>query len=70
MDQLEEGIKIVVAGKLELTFLRLMKIPERINFDCIESSAFESEQSITPEFARNPGILHAGGNDERSAAVN
>jgi hypothetical protein len=60
MDQFEEGIEIVVAGKLELTFLRLMKIPEGINLDCIESAAFESEQSIAPEFARDSGILHAG----------
>jgi hypothetical protein len=60
MDQFEEGIEIVVPGKIELTFLRLMKIPERIDFDCIESAAFESEQSIAPEFARDSGIFHSG----------
>jgi hypothetical protein len=60
MDQFEEGIEIVVSGKVELALLRLMKVPERIDFDCIETASLESEQSIAPELVGDSGILHAG----------
>jgi hypothetical protein len=41
MGQFEESIKIVVSRKVELALLRLMKIPERIDFNCIEAAALE-----------------------------
>ncbi len=69
MDQLQVGVKVLVARKVVLAFPRLMVVPEGVGLDGVVAGPLDPQQAVAPEGARDAAVVERPGDDKCPLAV-
>jgi len=69
LSQTTESSNVVVAGKVELTFLLLMDIPENIEADSVHTQSLAHLDTMFPIGLGNTRIMNLGGLYHKGFAV-